>query len=196
MTGRSENGAGTRMSTITNNSLGGGGGEHILPYSVTPGLHRKVHTPTDFTFKVYMEYVCRRGGPEIRPLHRDLQWSIVLYIWSKFKYSGPQTISPTSILILSSHLTLDPRRYSTLTIYRPTCSPPCLSYALPIPIPWISLSNVLWNEHWMFSNEDSRTTQGKQTFWNWFTSHSVLSDWFIFWGNQQTEIRYLTCNRK
>jgi hypothetical protein len=24
-------------------------------------------------------YVCRRGGPEIRPLHRDLQWSIVLY---------------------------------------------------------------------------------------------------------------------
>jgi hypothetical protein len=23
-------------------------------------------------------YVCIRGGPEIRPLHRDLQWSIVL----------------------------------------------------------------------------------------------------------------------
>jgi hypothetical protein len=60
------------------------------------------------------------------------------YIWSKFKYSGPQTISPTFILILSSLLILDPRRYSTLTIYRPTCSPPCLSYALPIPIPWVS----------------------------------------------------------
>jgi hypothetical protein len=29
-------------------------------------------------------YICRRGGPEIRPLHRDLQWStrIVLYITS------------------------------------------------------------------------------------------------------------------
>jgi hypothetical protein len=29
-------------------------------------------------------YVCIRGGPEIRPLHRDLQWSIVLPLLINF----------------------------------------------------------------------------------------------------------------
>jgi hypothetical protein len=31
---------------------------------------------------------CRRGGPEIRPLHRDLQWYIVLLIYHSHELSN------------------------------------------------------------------------------------------------------------
>jgi hypothetical protein len=45
------------------------------------GRQRKFSRSINHTkalWQIICMYVCRRGGPEIRPLHRDLQWSIVL----------------------------------------------------------------------------------------------------------------------
>jgi hypothetical protein len=59
----------------------------LLPYY----LHRPIKYPLSHPIAFRSElltqfcmYVCIRGGPEIRPLHRDLQWSIntILLNWS------------------------------------------------------------------------------------------------------------------
>jgi hypothetical protein len=43
-----------------------------------PDHNTRIHLATCAIHTIPLEGLCRRSGPEIRPLHRDLQWSIVL----------------------------------------------------------------------------------------------------------------------